>query len=101
MIDEIESRYPIPPGPRTWTGTALLLVVPLPSSPALLRPQSQTVPSDFSTICSEPPPPQIEMILGEELVGFLRMTSAPSPAAWAGPDKSPSNAVSVSLHREV
>src|SRR5439155_26752531 len=60
---------------------ALLFVVPLPNWPALFSPQSQTVRSDFKTICSDPPPPQMDVILADESGGFLNINSVPSSAA--------------------
>src|SRR5271155_3625628 len=78
------ARYPAPLGPRTCKGRSASLVVPLPNSPSRFAPQSQTVPSLFITICSEPPPPHIETMRGEELVGFCKISMAPVPAAIAG-----------------
>src|SRR2546423_302632 len=39
------ARAPFPPAPFTWTGSRRAVVVASPSSPELLLPQAQTLPS--------------------------------------------------------
>src|SRR5712691_11480271 len=93
----------MPPSPRTCTGTGLLFVVPLPSWPALFRPQSQTVPSDFKMICSDPPPPHRDTIRGDVFAGYRKITSVPSaaPRELQGENstKSPSREISPKVVR--
>src|SRR5437870_1682447 len=81
MIAVMLVKYPTPPAPSTCPGTAVLFVPPLPNCPWLFNPHVQTVPSDFRTICSDPPPPHIETTRGEELVAFRNTTREPDAVA--------------------